>query len=92
MPLRRTDNKQIKRCEGFAVRINHDGRAVNVNSTLPAYRYKKALKNIKSVSQWKSDRFFTCYPGYDVDVLDAEGKAARGKTKLGTLRDTYLEG
>ena len=92
MPLRKTVDKQINRCEGFAVRIKHDGRAVNVNSTLPAYRYKKALKNIKSVSQWKSERFFTCYPGYEVDVLDAQRKVARGKTKLGTVRDTYLEG
>jgi hypothetical protein len=59
--------------------------------SLPGYRYKIALKKIKSVAQWKSERFIKCYPGYEVVVLDANGKAARGNTKLGTVCDTYLE-
>jgi hypothetical protein len=91
MVLRKTVNRQIWKCEGFKVKIKHDGRVIKSNSSLPAYSYKKALKNIKSVAQWKIDRFFKCYPGYEVDVLDARGKSARGKTKLGTVRDTYLE-
>lgn len=92
MVLRKTVNRQIRKCEGFDVKIKHDGRLVKKNSSLPAYSFKVALKNTKSVAQWKSERFFRCYPGYEVNVLDAKGKVARGKTKLGTVRDTYLEG
>jgi len=91
MVLRKTVNRQIRKCEGFDVKIKHDGLVVKSNSRLPAYGYMKALKNIKSVAQWKNDRFFERYPGYEVDVLDARRKVARGKTKLGTVRDTYLE-
>ncbi|MCJ7575480.1 MAG: hypothetical protein MUO80_02200 [Dehalococcoidia bacterium] len=92
MVLRKTVNRQIWRCEGFEVKIKHDGRVIKSNCSLPVYTYKNALKNVKSVAQWKIDRFSRCYPGYEVDVLDAKGKVARGKTKLGTVRDTYLEG
>ena len=91
MVSRKTVDRQIKKCEGFDVKIKHDGRLVNRNTSLPAYGFRIALKGKKSVAQWKSERFFKCYPGYEVDVLDAEGKTARGKTKLSTVRDTYLE-
>jgi acyl-coenzyme A synthetase/AMP-(fatty) acid ligase len=43
------------------------------------------------VSEWKKGRFKKSYPGYDVDVLDADGEPAKGQTKLGTVRDTYNE-
>lgn len=91
MVSRKTVNRQIKKCEGFDVKIKRGGRLVNRNLSLPGYRYMIALKNTKSVAEWKSERFFKCYPGYEVVVLDAKGKAARGNTKLGTVRDTYLE-
>lgn len=91
MVFRKTVNRQIRKCEGFDVKIKRGGRGVRLEVNLPAYGYSIALMNKKSVAQWKNDRFFNCYPGYDVDVLDAKGKTARGKTKLGTVRDTYLE-
>jgi hypothetical protein len=92
MAFYKTVKKQIRKCEGFEVKIKHDVREINPKTNLPVYGYKNALKNIKSVAQWKTDRFLKRYPGYEVDVLHAKGKVARGNTKLGTVRDTYLEG
>jgi len=91
MVLRKTANRQIWKCEGFEVKIKRGGRGVRPEVNLPAYGYSIALMNKKSVAQWKNDRFSNCYPGYDVDVLYANGRVAQGKTKLSTVRDTYLE-
>jgi len=90
--LRSTVNRQIKKREGFEVKIKRNGRVVNKNTQLPSYdRYEKALKGNKSVTFWKSNRFFTCFPGLEVEILNANGKVARGKTRLSTVRDTYLD-
>ncbi len=91
MVLRNTVIRQIRKREGFNVKIKRDGRGVHPNTTLPGYPFERALRGVKSVAQWKEDRFFKCYPGYDLDVLNAQGKVAQGKTKLSTVRDTYLE-
>jgi hypothetical protein len=48
-------------------------------------------KNNWSITQWKSERFKKEYPGFAVDVLNANGSVAHGRTLLGTVRDTYLE-
>ena len=91
MVSRSTVNRQIKRREGFDVKIKHNGRVIKKNTQLPSYdRYEKALRGSKSVTFWINNRFFTCFPGLEVEVLNANGKVARGKTRLSTVRDTYL--
>ena len=31
------------------------------------------------------------YPGLAIDVLDGDGNAVAGNTKLGTIRDSYAD-
>jgi len=58
---------------------------------IPQYQYAKAAKNDMTVREWKERRFGQSYPGYDVVVYDGDGNEVPGQTKLGTVRDTYLE-
>lgn len=43
------------------------------------------------MAQWRDLRFKQVYPGYEVTVLLADGSEAHGVTRLGTVRDSYLE-
>jgi hypothetical protein len=92
MVRRKTVNKQIRNREGFDVKIKYGKKKKEVeqNTKLPGYRYKVALKNARNVKALRDIRFKRRYPGYAVDVLYANGKAVRGNTLLGTVRDTYL--
>ena len=56
------------------------------------YPFERALKNDCTVKEWIDTRFNPSYPGFEVDVLDGSGEAIKSKnTKLGTVRDTYIE-
>jgi hypothetical protein len=89
----RNVEKRIWDLEGFAVRILHlGGRDVRGDrSGLPQYPFQYPAKNDMTVEAWKENRFHPTYPGFEVDVEDAYGHSVHGNTKLGTLRDTYLE-
>jgi hypothetical protein len=89
----RTVEKTISRVEGFAVRMRHlNGRDVRSDRTnLPPYPFRRAMKSSAHVGKWKSDRFATRYPGFDVDVVAPDGRAVHGRTLLSTVRDMYLE-
>lgn len=43
-----------------------------------------------TVADWKN-RFNRIYPGYTVEVLEADGGIAHGNTKLESVRATYEE-
>lgn len=86
--------KRIFDVEGFKVRIRHGRDSRDVRSdkgSVKQYGYRRALKHSKRVTDWRDGRFARTYPGFGVDVLDAEGRAAHGRTLLGTVRDSYLE-
>lgn len=85
--------RQMAQVEGFEVSILHpDGRDVRSDRTgMPGYTFRNGAKNDFTVAQWKEQRFFPLYPGFDVTVWCADGSAAVGQTKLGTVRDSYLE-
>jgi hypothetical protein len=90
----RSIESRIQKVEGFRVRILYErGRDVRSDrSNLPGYPYERALKNASSVRDWADRRFRTAYPGFDVEVVNAAGGKVHGRTKLATVRDTYLEG
>ena len=44
-----------------------------------------------TVAEWTKKRFKQKYPGYDVQVLDAEGNKVVGNSTLETIRNTYVE-
>ena len=93
MPKVKNVEKKIWDIEGFDVVIKHNGKDVRGDATgLPQYGpYEKMARNDMTVSEWKTNRFFKSYPGYEVDVLDGNGNVAVGHTKLFTVRDSYIE-
>lgn len=84
--------RQIAKIERFEVTIFHpDGRDVRGDRRgLRGYSYKIAAKDDFTVAQWKDQRFRKEYPGFDVSVWNADDKEAHGRTKLMTVRDSYL--
>lgn len=91
MPKVKNVEKKIYDVEGFEVRITKDGKDVRGDASLPnQYQAHRMSKNAFSVKDWK-EKFHRQYPGYEADVLKADGGKASGQTKLSTVRDTYLE-
>ena len=92
MPKVKNVEKKIWDIEGFVVAFHQNGKNVHgAKDGIPQYQYSKAAKNDMTVNEWKMKRFGQSYPGYDVVVYDGDGDEVLGQTKLGTVRDTYLE-
>ena len=85
--------KRIWDLEEFAVQILHlGGRDVRGDRTgLPQYPYKIRASDDMTVEHWKTIRFRRVYPGFEVVVLDGDGRTVHGNTKLETLRSSYFE-
>ncbi len=86
--------RRIFQVEGFEVRILHgrDNRDVRSDKKdVKQYDYTRALKNSKSVKDWRDGRFAQSYPGFEVEVLSAAGKGVHGRTKLATVRNGYQD-
>ena len=86
--------QRVFEVEGFRIRIKHDrdGRDVRSDKAhVKQYPYRRALKHSLHVKAWRDGRFALAYPGYEVDVLDADDRVAHGGTLLGTVRDGYLD-
>jgi len=84
---------QIARVEGFhAVFVTEDKRDLRGDRTgIPGYsnRFAKKAPGRMTVEGWKQRRFRAIYPGFDADVLMANGEPARGNTFLETVRNSY---
>lgn len=92
MPSVKTVEKQIRKVEGFDVRMKHpDGRDLRADKEdLPAYnRHERAMKNDATVAEWRDGRFKQIFYAFEVDVLDGRGHPVAGNTKLATVRDSY---
>jgi hypothetical protein len=81
----------IRRIERFEVAILHpDGRDVRSDrEELPGYPFERAMSDGKTVQDWKRQRFYPTYPGFDVEVRYANSDDAHGGTLLQTIRQTY---
>jgi len=84
--------KRIQKIEGFEVKIEMNGKDVRSDKQIPSKygSYERMAKNDSSVNDWKENRFYPAFPGYEVSVLDGKGVAVHGNTRLGTVRDSYL--
>jgi hypothetical protein len=84
---------RICQIEGFLVSIqNPDRRDLRSDRQgLPSWPYERAAKDSWTVDRWKRERFKAVYPGFEVDVLDADHIPVRGQSRLGNVRDTYDE-
>jgi hypothetical protein len=88
----RSVERQIRRVEGFDVRILYGRERRDVRGDkegVPGYAFKRAMKHEANVAQWRRQRFSRRYPGYDVAVLHYDRTRAHGATLLGTLRREY---
>jgi hypothetical protein len=92
--IERIEN-QIARVERFrAVFVTEDRRDLRGDRTgIPGYsnRFAKKAPGRMTVEGWKQRRFRMIYPGFDAEVLMANGAPARGNTFLETVRDSYLK-
>lgn len=86
--------KRIRKVEGFEVRLRDSaGRRLRRDRQgLPGYRFRNAANKNLTVDAWKHRRFEKIYPGFHADVLDVQGHAVAGNTKLATLRASYRTG
>jgi hypothetical protein len=86
--------QRIRDVEGFKVRIRYGRDSRDVRSDkgkVKQYTYRRALKNSKTVKDWRDGRFARTYPGFTVEVLHSGNEVAHGRTLLGTVRDGYLD-
>lgn len=85
--------RKIRRVEGFRVRILHL-RGTDVRGDrmgLPQYSYHRAADGDFTVEQWKTTRFRSSFPGFEVNVVDRRGRPVQGNMKLATVRGTYRQ-
>lgn len=80
--------------EEFDVKITYPKTGAKFRSDkegLNTYPYSRKAKNDMTVSDWKTNRFYPTYNGYDVEVLSGEGTNETGQKQLGNVRDTYSD-
>jgi hypothetical protein len=85
--------EQIKCREGFEVEIKGRGgsrvrKSDSFRSYVKIFKKRGARQNW-TVQKWKEQRFNHYYPGFEVKVLDGDGKKVPGMMKLRNLRDSY---
>ncbi|MBV8244578.1 MAG: hypothetical protein JOZ38_01515 [Candidatus Eremiobacteraeota bacterium] len=90
--IKRVEN-QIAHVEGFdVIFITEDGRDVRGDRAgIPGYasRFENAAPGRMTVEGWKERRFRPVYPGFEVEVIMADGAHARGNVRLETVRSSY---
>lgn len=79
--------------EGFDVQVTDaNGKVVDPKTNgFPHYSFDRKAKGTMTVNEWKDRRFKPIYPGYDCQVLRANGTLANGNTSLETVRKSYEE-
>lgn len=84
---------QIARVEGFnAIFLTENRRDLRGDRTgIPGYSncFANKAAGRMTVEGWKQRRFRAIYPGFEADVLMANGEPARGNTFLETVRNSY---
>jgi len=85
--------RHISRLEGFNIRFRRpDGRDVRSDLELPrGYPFENAAAESNTVADWKRNRFYPYYPGFECSVLDKRGTPLPGMTLLSTVRRHYLK-
>jgi len=89
--IERVEN-QIAKVEHFRVAFMQLGRDIRGDREgIGGYtgRFKKGAPDRMTVEAWKERRFRRLYPGFDAEVLLADGTYARGNMRLSSVRDSY---
>ena len=88
MPKVKKVEERIANVEKF-FKVSFYKNGVNVRSDkedIPQYGYSSAAPSSWTIAEWRSNRFKTTYPGYDVKVFLKSGSEAAGNMKLATVR------
>ncbi|MBV8363427.1 MAG: hypothetical protein JO193_02575 [Candidatus Eremiobacteraeota bacterium] len=83
---------QIFSVERFSVIFTQFGRDIRGDRegiTGYAGRFAKGAPGRMTVEGWKQRRFRPLYPGFDAEVLLADGTPARGNMRLSSVRSSY---
>jgi hypothetical protein len=90
--VKRVEN-QIAHLEQFDVAfMTEDGRDLRSDRVgIPSYsnKFENKAPGRMTVEGWKERRFRSIYPGFDVEIIMADGSLARGNTLLETVRASY---
>ena len=89
--IERVEN-QIASVEHFRVAFTQLGRDIRGDrEVVGGYtgRFKKGAPDRMTVEGWKERRFRRLYPGFDAEVLLANGTHARGNMRLSSVRSSY---
>jgi len=90
----KTVERQIGNLEGFDVRFcypNNGGDVRSDKANIPSYPFARSARGAINVKTWKDQRFSQTYPGFNYQVLDANGNDCHGAMLLSTVRDSYTE-
>ena len=89
----RTVSAAIAEVEGFEVRfVPAGGEEADLGRRrVDDYPYNNRANRSWTVAKWRATRFWPNYPDLDVQVLNANGVLVHGKTKLATVRASYLD-
>ena len=76
--------------EGFMISVKRDDQPVNIyrNGVIGPWPHRNKTRATHSVTEFQA-KFEATYPGYSCDVLNANGAAAHGNTRLSAIRATY---
>jgi len=87
----KTRERQISNLEGFDTCFTYEsGRDIRSDMTdIPKFSYDRAAKGDMTVAEWIQKRFKQTYPGFNCQVLDADGTVVHGGMKLSNVRETY---
>ena len=89
--INRVEN-QIANVERFSVVFTQFGRDIRGDRegiTGYAGRFEKGAPGRMTVEGWKARRFRPLYPGFEAEVLLADGTPARGNMRLSSVRNSY---
>jgi hypothetical protein len=90
--VKRVEN-QIANVEQFDVAFTtEDGRDLRSDRAgIPSYsnKFENKAPGKMTVEGWKERRFRPVYPGFEVEIIMADGSLARGNTRLETVRASY---
>lgn len=74
----------VSKREGILIRVR-----ASVMTEVDDYNYQNQASAETSVTEWLNNRIRHRLHGYDVSVIDGNGREVHGLTKLKNLRDTY---
>ncbi len=62
-----------------------------LNSDLGEYNYTRKAAGTASIAEWLEQRVLPIVGGYPVAVVDGQGVSPNRRTRMSTIRETYVQ-